>query len=38
VYVGGRLTVRDGKLVHLDRERDIEIPLKAEAAAMTAQI
>ena len=37
VFVGGRQIVADGNLTGLDMERDIETPLKAEVAAMTAE-
>jgi cytosine/adenosine deaminase-related metal-dependent hydrolase len=36
IYVGGRQTVCGGKLSRLDKEQDIENPLRAEIAAMTA--
>ena len=36
VYVGGAQTVKDGRLLGLDIETDIEAPLRAEVAAMTA--
>ena len=36
VYVGGTQTVKDGRLLGLDIETDIEAPLRAEVAAMTA--
>ncbi|MCI6259892.1 MAG: cytosine deaminase, partial [Pyramidobacter sp.] len=36
VYVGGRKTMEDGRLLGLDVERDVERPLREEVAAMTA--
>jgi len=36
VYVGGRKTMEDGRLLGLDAERDVERPLREEVAAMTA--
>ncbi|MGI6075940.1 MAG: amidohydrolase family protein [Pyramidobacter sp.] len=37
LYVGGRPVVSGGALTKLDVERDIELPLKAEIAAMTSK-
>jgi len=36
VYVGGKKTVENGRLLGLDIEKDIEVPLRAQVAAMTA--
>ena len=37
VYVGGRKTIENGRLLGLDVERDVERPLREEVAAMTAE-